>query len=40
MLLFFIVGWAMSQPLPTHDFAFLSEDEIEEFDVMGVADDS
>ncbi|KAK3740309.1 hypothetical protein QZH41_010880 [Actinostola sp. cb2023] len=35
-----LYGWAMSQPLPTHDFVWLSEYEVADFDVMEVADDS
>ena len=34
-----LYGWAMSQPLPTHDFAWLTENEIQDLDVMAVADD-
>ena len=33
-----LYGWAMSQPLPTHDFAWLTENEIQDLDVMAVAD--
>lgn len=28
-----LYGWAMSQPLPTHDFSWLNENEIEHLDV-------
>ncbi|KAK3730598.1 hypothetical protein QZH41_006676 [Actinostola sp. cb2023] len=35
-----LYGWAMSQPLPTHDFVWLSEYEVADFDVMEVGDDS
>ncbi|KAK3731607.1 hypothetical protein QZH41_004847 [Actinostola sp. cb2023] len=35
-----LYGWATSQPLPTHDFVWLSEYEVADFDVMEVADDS
>ena len=31
--------WAMSQPLPTHDFFWLTEHEIEELNVMAIPDD-
>ena len=32
--------WAMSQPLPTSNFKWLTDEEIEELDVMMVLDDS
>ena len=35
-----LFGWAMSQPLPTHDFAWLTENEIEDLNVLNVADSS
>ena len=35
-----LYGYAMSQPLPTSDFRFLSDDEINGFDVTTVPDDS
>jgi len=35
-----LYGWAMSQPLPTHDFAWLTDEEIEEFDVTEIPEDS
>jgi len=35
-----LYGWAMCQPLPTYDFAWLSEEEMTDFDVQEVPDDS
>lgn len=35
-----LYGWAMSQPLPTGLMRFLSEDEIETFDLQQIAQDS
>ncbi|XP_033761654.1 uncharacterized protein LOC117343421 [Pecten maximus] len=35
-----LYGWAMSQPLPTHDFGWLNDQEREKFDVTGISDDS
>lgn len=32
-------GWAMSQPLSTHDFFWLMEQEIEELNVMSIPND-
>ena len=32
--------WAMSQPLPTSNFKWLTDEEMEELDVMMVPDDS
>ena len=34
-----LYGWAMSQPLPTHGFFWLTEHEIEELNVMSIPDD-
>ena len=34
-----LYGWAMSQPLPTHDFFWLTEHEIEELNVMAIPND-
>ncbi|XP_068742088.1 uncharacterized protein [Montipora capricornis] len=34
-----LYGWAMSQPLPTHEFFWLTEHEIEELNVMSIPDD-
>lgn len=35
-----LYGWAMSQPLPTGLMRFLSEDEIDTFDLQQIAQDS
>ena len=34
-----LYGYAMSQPLPTGNFRFLTEDEIEQLDILNVPDD-
>ena len=34
-----LYGYAMSQPLPTGDFRFLTEDEIDKLDILNVPDD-
>ena len=34
-----LCGYAMSQPLPTGNFRFLTEDEIEHIDILNVPDD-
>jgi len=34
-----LYGYAMSQPLPTGNFRFLTEDEIEHLDILNVPDD-
>lgn len=35
-----LYGWSMSQPLPTHGFRWLSEEEINAFNVQHVAENS
>ena len=35
-----LYGWTMSQPLPTSNFKWLTDEEMEELDVMMVPDDS
>ena len=35
-----IYGWAISQPLPTSNFKWLTDKEMEELDVIMVPDDS
>ena len=35
-----LYGWAKSQPLPTSNFKWLTDEEIEELDVMMVPNDS
>ena len=35
-----LYGWTMSQPLPTSNFKWLTDEEMEELDVMIVPDDS
>ena len=35
-----LYGWAMSQPLPTSNFKWLTDEEIEELDVMIIPGDS
>ena len=35
-----LYGWVMSQPLPTSNFKWLIDEEIEELDVMMIPDDS
>ena len=36
----YLYGWTMSQPLPTSNFKWLTDEEIEELDVMMVPDNS
>ena len=35
-----LYGWAMSQPLPTDEFEWLTEQQIADLDVLDVPDDS
>ena len=35
-----LYGWAMSAPLPTHGFTWLSKDDIQRLDILQIADDS
>ena len=35
-----LYGWAMSQPLPTHDFKWLDATNIQSFDVRNISDDN
>ena len=36
----YLYGWAMCQPLPTHDFDWLTNNELHALDVMKVGDDA
>ena len=35
-----LYGWAMSQPLPTHGFRFLQQDEIDVLKLQELSDDA
>jgi len=35
-----LYGWAMSQPLPTHDFRWVEQNDIQQFKVMNIPDDN